>query len=249
MDAERQRRERDLMASNHAIGRHRGRRPVQGCPLCDPAAPAVTETDHPLDVERLARAMHNGWEGEPCPDPDCLDIARWRRDAANLAREYAALATPPAERAVVEVEGKDGVVHRVWATPPAEPGLDLCSSCGFIHRSSERCGPPAPAVTETDLRAVVWSAQHDVTCDDGEPHPWTDHLPWDDAETEAAAIVEADAIIRSIRAALAAPALPSEEELAEAIRIEQRGYMHPCRDECARDILAILRRIRETRGG
>lgn len=31
----RKQRERDLMASNHAIGRHRGGRPVQGCPLCE----------------------------------------------------------------------------------------------------------------------------------------------------------------------------------------------------------------------
>jgi hypothetical protein len=71
------------------------------------------------------------------------------------------------------------------------------------------------------LREAVWSAQHDATCDDGEPHPWTDHLPWDEAETERAAIAEADAIIDALMPArVAAPSddLRAKAETLECIR-------------------------------
>jgi hypothetical protein len=61
----------------------------------------------------------------------------------------------------------------------------------------------------TALREAVWGAQHDATCDDGKPHPWSDHLPWDDVRTEQDAITEADAIIAAVR-----PLLASSDDVA-----------------------------------
>ena len=47
-------------------------------------------------------------------------------------------------------------------------------------------------------RETIWAAQHDVSCDDGAPHPWTAHMPWDEPDDERAAIEEADAIIGAL---------------------------------------------------
>jgi hypothetical protein len=58
-----------------------------------------------------------------------------------------------------------------------------------------------PAADDRErLRERVWSAQHDLSCSEMPPHPWTDHLPWDAPEDEQDAIREADAIIEAVRA-------------------------------------------------
>ena len=64
---------------------------------------------------------------------------------------------------------------------------------------------------------AVWKADHDLTCDDGEPHEWTEHLPWDTPDDEAFAAEWADAVIAAVRSADAAPA-PREEEFELARR-------------------------------
>ena len=82
-----------------------------------------------LDAERLARA---DWEvfggarasGSTWDDLDDKTKERTLYYAREVVREYAALAAHPAEAEppVIEVEGADGVKHRVWdmASHPAE---------------------------------------------------------------------------------------------------------------------------------
>jgi hypothetical protein len=73
------------------------------------------------------------------------------------------------------------------------PGQPRCEVCGMDQA--------VPAADDRErLRERVWSAQHDLSCSEMPPHPWTDHLPWDAPEDEQDAIREADAIIEAVRA-------------------------------------------------
>ena len=78
--------------------------------------------------------------------------------------------------------------------------VEGCSLC---------CARPSPdtglrdallerARDQSELREFVFDILHRNTCDDGEPHPWTDHLPWDDPEDEPNSIALADELIAAL---------------------------------------------------
>jgi hypothetical protein len=91
----------------------------------------------------------------------------------------------------------------------------------------------------TPLRVIVWSAQHDATCDDGMPHSWTEHLPWDDVRTEEDAAKEADAIIHALDAARAAQDVAGRESVLTTITVD-RPHSHDI-DQC-HDCYALTRK-------
>lgn len=73
------------------------------------------------------------------------------------------LATPPVpagdEPPVVEVEGKDGVVHRVWATPPA-PAEDERERLATLLWVSENNGSGAswpPRHGDDEMHFLLWA--------------------------------------------------------------------------------------------
>jgi len=65
-----------------------------------------------------------------------------------------------------------------------------------------------------ELQQAVWKAVHDLTCDEGGPHEWTAHLPWDGPDAERDAEAWADAIIAAVRGHVPGPAREEEFELA-----------------------------------
>jgi hypothetical protein len=107
------------------------------------------------------------------------------------------------------------------------PGQPRCEVCGMDQA--------VPAADDRErLRERVWSAQHDLSCSEMPPHPWTDHLPWDAPEDEQDAIREADAIIEAVRAGVS----PSTGDAEHALHFD------PDCEECA----YLARPTRETLG-
>jgi hypothetical protein len=124
------------------------------------------------------------------------------------------------------------------ATVPAGPERSCCDE-RKPHYHGTRWVPArhqaVPAADDRErLRERVWSAQHDLSCSEMPPHPWTDHLPWDAPEDEQDAIREADAIIEAVRAGVS----PSTGDAEHALHFD------PDCEECA----YLARPTRETLG-